>query len=407
MYPKARRRLAQWVDENGETRYGIRIKPFWLKKGTYAYMSAEPKDEKKYVEATISSATVLTANTIAALAVDVPGALAVFVLGVITDFFLDTHNWWRFAYGQEPGNTNLTWLERIKALFKPRNYAHGFSGVYNVLGGYLAYNAIFDKDARKLWLPWVGASGTMFSNLYVVAKENKGLEVTNHYAHFGGFAYGFLYAGLINRFWRKKTHGVGFLRRHDGKLTLMILGVIFYNGFFLKAGRERETEELEEQKRFQGGSPFGEPSELSLRQKRCDEKACDPEDTITMSGATHTTLSDPITMSGATHTTLTTGRDNLSLSKFSELDQFGYPRHDPRIDGSQKFGWYQPKKVFIGLDKHRKGVYVDPSIGSSGEIDRLSLGKSRSTPENQPQWSEHTGSTESIFVPKPDDPRYF
>ena len=99
---------------------------------------------------------------------------------------------------------------------------------------------------------------------------------------------------------------------------------------------------------------------------------------------------------------------NLSLSKFSEIDQFGYPTYDPRIDGSRKgSNWYQPKKVYVGLDKHGKGVYADPSIGSSGELDRLSLGPSRSTPENQRQWSQHTSSTESIFIPKSDDPRYY
>ena len=278
MYPKARRRLAQWVDEEGVTQYGIRIKPFWLKEGTYAYYSGEPKDEKAYVEATISSVTVLTANTIAALAVDVPGALAVFVLGIITDFFLGYPNWWKFAYGEEPGNLNMTWLERIKGLFTFTSSAHGFSGVFNVLGGYLAYNAIFDKDARKLWLPWVGGSGTMFANLYTLVKEKKGLEKTNHFAHFGGFAYGIIYGWLINRFLRKKTHGVGFLRRHDGKFALLLLGAVFYNFIFLKGNQERETEKLEELEEERKRWEDGEPSEISLRPKRCDEKECEPQD---------------------------------------------------------------------------------------------------------------------------------
>ena len=87
----------------------------------------------------------------------------------------------------------------------------------------------------------------MFANLLTLANEKKGLEQTNHYAHFGGFAYGTLYAWLINRFWRKKTHGVGFLRRHDGKITLLILGVISYQFFTKKAGPEREKEQLAEQ----------------------------------------------------------------------------------------------------------------------------------------------------------------
>ena len=118
------------------------------------------------------------------------------------------------------------------------------------------------------------------------------------------------------------------------------------------------------------------------------------------------------TVSGATHSTVTTMNisvpesqvDNISKAELGSLDHFGYPKHDPRIEGS--LNWYQPKKVFVGY-KHGKAVYAAPSIGSSGEIDRISLGRSRSMPANQPQWSDHTRSTESIFVPKADDARYY
>ena len=41
-----RRKLAQWMEE-GEKMYGTRIKPFWLKSGTYGYMNPDPEHEKK------------------------------------------------------------------------------------------------------------------------------------------------------------------------------------------------------------------------------------------------------------------------------------------------------------------------------------------------------------------------
>ena len=154
--------------------------------------------------------------------------------------------------------------------------------------------------------------------------------------------------------------------------------------------------------------------------KRCDEK-CQSEHSAASTWGAGSTPSErlyqrtPLTPAQylkhleeeASRAESSSAVDNLSLSKFSELDQFGYPRYDPRIDGSRKgANWYQPKKVFVGY-KHGKAVYAAPSIGSSGELDRLSLGPSRSTPENQRPWSQHTSSTESIFIPKSDDPRYY
>ena len=283
MEPKARRRLAQWIDEKGNTMYGIRIQPFWAPIGTYGYMAPEPAGEKAAIEATITSGTVILANTIAALAVDAPGTLAIIVLGIGTGWFLKNENWWKFAYGEEPGNKNMTWIERIKALLDYRTEAHGFSAVFNVIAGYLAYNVIFNKDARKIWLPWVGAAGTIFSNVLVLATEKKGLEHTNHFAHFGGFAYGFLYAWLINRFWRKKTHGVGFLRRNDVIITLVISGVIIFQYLTLtdskkyqaKQALEHDAQQVEMREfeedmreRFEQPEPYKSPNENLYRQAR-------------------------------------------------------------------------------------------------------------------------------------------
>ena len=114
-------------------------------------------------------------------------------------------------------------------------------------------------------------------------------------------------------------------------------------------------------------------------------------------GYASTSSESSATMSGATHTTATTSVDNVSLNRLGQLDRFGYPMHDARIEGS--LNWYKPRRGY--------GRYGPPSIGSSGEIDRISLGRSRSMPANQPQWSDHTRSTESIFVPKADDARYY
>ena len=118
----------------------------------------------------------------------------------------------------------------------------------------------------------------------------------------------------------------------------------------------------------------------------------------------YTSSESSATMSGATHTTGTT--DNVSLNRLGQLDSLGYPRHDARIDGSHIHWydrWYKPKREY----KVKEKAFGPPSIGSSGEIDHLSYGRSRSIPANIPQWSYHTGSTESIFVPKADDARYY
>ena len=194
MYPKARRRLAQWVDEQGVTQYGIRIKPFWLEGGTYGYASPDPKDEALAIGETIGGGLLTLGNFIAALAVDVPGSLALVPFSIIASFFLHED-------------------------FTPRRFSNGISGIFNIFAGYLAYNAAFDKNAQKVWLPLVGASGTMLSNLMAL-QEPEG-EV-NNFAHFVGYLQGFLFGWLVNRFWRKKTSGVAFIRRNDLIIMLFI-----------------------------------------------------------------------------------------------------------------------------------------------------------------------------------------
>ena len=112
------------------------------------------------------------------------------------------------------------------------------------------------------------------------------------------------------------------------------------------------------------------------------------------------------TMAGATHTTASTAVDNVSKSRFSYLGPDGYPLHDPRIDGSRLWA---PKHRDVWRTKFKRGQ--TPSIGSSGELDNISM-HSRPPPSNQPPFEPPvTGDTVStrgsIFVPALDDPRYY
>ena len=367
MYPKARRRLAQWIDEDGKTSFHRRLahgydtpaeafgwKPFGFVDYGYdhAYM-------------TISSFIIWALVTWGSISVDTLEGIAVLA-------------------------GSLLWSEynTRKYFKKGLGWGTGASWVHNVQAGYCWYH-YFVKGQRQLPL-FLGSWAEMAGDLGAVGEELlRGQKMYSHKAHYEGATIGMTVAFLLDMIHPKKGKKRSFLWKVIPIATIALL-------FYQNSERVRQEQTNREADRRSWEKDYGvtpEPSEISLRQKRCDEKVGDPEDTNTMSGATHTTLSTEV--------------DNLSLSKFSEFDRFGYPRHDPRIDGSQKFGWYQPKKVYVGLDKHGVGVYKDPSIGSSGEIDRLSLGHSRSTPRNQPQWSQHTCSTESIVIPKSDDARYY
>ena len=120
------------------------------------------------------------------------------------------------------------------------------------------------------------------------------------------------------------------------------------------------------------------------------------------------------TMSGATHTTATTAGDNIALSQMSgTIDKFGYPARDPRIDPiDTRFHWkkhWEPKHRWPWLVKLKRGQ--TPSIGSSGELDNISM-HSRAPPSNQPPFKPPvTGDTlstrGSMFAPALDDPRYY
>ena len=121
------------------------------------------------------------------------------------------------------------------------------------------------------------------------------------------------------------------------------------------------------------------------------------------------------TMAGATHTTASTAVDNIAISQLSgTIDEFGYPRRDPRIDPSldTNLPHWENKHRSPWLTKFKRGH--TPSIGSSGEIDNISM-YSRPAPSNQPHFklpenrlTESGVSTSgSIIVPSLTDPRYY
>ena len=189
-----RRKLATWIDERGNRRYGVNIQPFWLESGTYGYRSYDPKNEKKLINETIESFGDLTILLTAVLSVDTTDALIVLPTGIFVDFFLN------------PGD----------AWFKFERHTHGVSGVSYFLAGYLAYQVIFNRAARN-YLPILATGESLFG-----AFKNLQNAETNQYAHFGGYMYGFLFASGLNLL-KNSTNGVDVIRRHDTVLTGMAM----------------------------------------------------------------------------------------------------------------------------------------------------------------------------------------
>jgi hypothetical protein len=211
--------------EDDQMVYGTRIKPFWLKAGTYGYYSSEPELEETETRKTIASGTVLLANWIAAFSVDKVDALLLLPFGFFADGFLKDENY-EFAtttLGDMRTGKPLSFTERLSHLFKYRSEAHGFSGVYNVIAGYLAYQVVFNKAGL---MPIVGASGTMLGNVLAQMDEDDRLPV-NHYAHYGGFTVGILFAFMLS-FLKKSTNGVAFLHKYEKSITAFFVSVLLY-----------------------------------------------------------------------------------------------------------------------------------------------------------------------------------
>ena len=216
---RSHRRLAQWINEQGRRVYGTRIKPFWLKEGTYAYYTHDPTLEDRTVWLGYASGFTLLANFVAALSVDILDAFLVGVFGIVMDFFLGGANWQFFK------KSGLG--DKLKALARYENYAHGFSGIFNVYAGYLAYQAFFNKT-RGNWLPAIGALGTMAGNIRAqVIEWVDPRQPKNHFAHYGGFVYGFIFAFFLS-FIKTSTGGVAILRRWSGFISVFVVSVLVW-----------------------------------------------------------------------------------------------------------------------------------------------------------------------------------
>ena len=186
-----RRKLATWIDEAGIRKYGVRIKPFWLAKGSYGYTTYDPKKEQERIEETVESFVDLFITFVSVLSVDATDLLFLLPAGIFADFFLGQKNKFQF-----------------------QSYSHGTSGIANFLNGYLAYQVIFNKKAR-LYLPILSTCDQLYGNF----KDSDQTDL-NQLAHWGGYLAGFMFNGILNQL-RAMVGGVGFVRRFDLILTIL------------------------------------------------------------------------------------------------------------------------------------------------------------------------------------------
>ena len=192
-----RRKLSTWLNEEGIRKYGVRIQPFWLTKGSYGYTSYDPNKEQERIDETVESFVDLFITFVSVLSVDATDLFFLLHAGIFADFFLGQKNKFQF-----------------------QSYSHGTSGIANFLNGYLAYQVIFNPKAR-LYLPIFSTVDTMYWN--IKTSDDKDI---NQFAHFGGYIAGFLFGGILNRV-RTKVGGVEFIRRYDVVLTILAF-VQFY-----------------------------------------------------------------------------------------------------------------------------------------------------------------------------------
>ena len=210
-----RRRLAQWI-EKGEKRYGVRIKPFWLERGTYGYQTPHVDYENVMRWGTAMSATDVITTLLCILSTGKVDALVSLVSGIPLTLTLDHSNWEKF---QQTGS--------LADLFHYESNLNGFSGIFSYNGGWLLAQYLFVPSSRKRWAPLVGGLFILIMNIWAYAKG----ALVNHFAHFMGMAQGFA-VGAAMAFAQPKKVGLKFLQRHDKWLALATPGLYFLIAFF-------------------------------------------------------------------------------------------------------------------------------------------------------------------------------
>ena len=194
-----RRKLSTWLNEEGIRKYGVKIQPFWLAKGSYGYSSYDQTKEQENIEDTKQGFIDLLITFASILSVDANDLFYLLPAGIFVDFFLDDRNKFQF-----------------------KRYTHGISGIANFLNGYLAYQVIFNKKAR-LYLPILSTCEQLYSTI----KDSDQTDI-NQFAHWGGYFAGFLFNGILNQL-RVMVGGVGFLRRFDVILAVLAFVKFYYS----------------------------------------------------------------------------------------------------------------------------------------------------------------------------------
>ena len=197
----SRRQLAQW-QYDGIQVYGQKWDWFG-NKGTYGYMSDDPKSEQYWIEQSYISLITTIAQVTAIASVSKIDAALMLPYAYLMTGFLGMENWQNYDF------------------LNYRDYTNGLSGLFNILAGYSVYQVAFNKN--RDWLPLVGTSGTLVANLNGQFFH----PGVNNYAHWGGMTFG-VFAGFLLSYLRRKRKGVPLLVRHGGKLSLLTIAGILY-----------------------------------------------------------------------------------------------------------------------------------------------------------------------------------
>lgn len=115
----------------------------------------------------------------------------------------------------------ITWFYEWLA---PWPFGIGISGVLGMQAGYLVCLSVM---GRGNWLTWVGGFATLIRYLLMYfTDEQSVMGKIGHRAHFGGLAYGAMFALLLD-FVRKPSKGVALFRKYPGRWTIGILASLW------------------------------------------------------------------------------------------------------------------------------------------------------------------------------------